>query len=117
MDGARDEVDRFLGLSRDTMLAIFKHQTDRKDRLDDAVVQIHPKTFALLQDRQLLRLSIQLRVLDGNRRLGCEHLDHLLILLGKDGVFGTIIAWISDFIGEIEIAEDTALGFDRNTEK
>ena len=89
VDDLVDPLVRLLRRYLHLILRIFQHQADGIDGLDDAVVQVHAKALALFQYRELLRLKVQLCVLNGDGGLRGEHLQHLLILVVEDGPGGS----------------------------
>ena len=90
MDDLVDPLVRLLRRYLHLILRIFQHQANRVNGLNNPVVQVHAKALALFQDRQLLRLKVQLCVLDGDGGLRGEHLQHLLILVVEDGPGGSV---------------------------
>ena len=82
LDGVDRPVDPGPGLGRvlrHQRLDILERQRHRVEALDDPVVELLSDALALFDDRQLLDLLVQPRVLDRDARVVGEQLDQLLV--------------------------------------
>jgi hypothetical protein len=82
---------------------------DPEQLLGHRVVQLAGQPVALLEDAQLAAALVQPRVLDGDRRMGGEHLDHLLV--------ARVERVRALLLGEVEGADHPPPGDDRHPEE
>ncbi|MCG3141000.1 MAG: hypothetical protein HDKAJFGB_02152 [Anaerolineae bacterium] len=106
----RGGVGRFYS---DARFGVFERQADGVNGLNNAVVQIHAKPFAFLQNGELLFLAIQLRVLNRDGGLRRKHFQHLLVLERK---FGHAPFHIQ-FVAHVQIANDAPFETNRHAQK
>jgi len=69
IDGVTQAVRRRLRIVLQQQGAMLKRQANGINRLDNAIVQIHPDPLALLQHRQAAHLLVQAGVLDRHCRI------------------------------------------------